>query len=682
MSNTADIQERSSDGCYRDIAIELILAKARAARAEAELDAIRSSNSWRLTAPLRAFVVWLDALGKDKQVDSGQPKLAAPKRLPLQLCRLDLPPISSDGVGRVVDGRPLLADALPPGFQSILDGRGERGKFDAAGRRDMPVIAFWGNIELYRELMFCGDVAWLDEIEWASRLDEVTPEFVLLAPDARNRAAEAEGWIGRMIEACHQRGIPVAAWIWDVEDGFAQSIASRASAIFVLCKAAKQSIAGRFPSMPVFIAPPAIATTLYNPIRTLELQRLSTEMEGVAISDTLSDALEEPGLLRIAGLPLLYESYWNLPASRLADEMTGQGSVLGVLRPEDKVAVWKAGACEILSESPRKPRWWNDQQALRIAACGARMVRPRPISLGAGAGDPEDGLARSGAPLARLREMANAHRAMRDALKADLVVRMGEMRLCLGGGRDPGGRADNRGEELVSCLLVSKRPELAMEAVGAMLGQTYARLEVVLLLHGVTDEAASGIESRFRERVRVLSAPTSWSLGRCLNEAFAASRGTYWLKIDDDDIYGVRYVQDMMLHAGRLDHDLVGKPLVFTLFEQDDALYFDAEMAAFSNTIHRGGWPRGVVCGATLGGRRGVLERQGFPADRRHGIDSLFLDECANHGMSLLVTDPFGFTCTRNAATRSHTWVGNESVVRSRGTRIGGRSVVESMVNP
>jgi hypothetical protein len=669
--------EGGGGDAYRALAAELERAKTRASQAEIALKDVHGSTSWKLTAPLRALLAWLRRVDVSGAPELNHATLEAPPGFPSELQRLDPPLASSDASARIVDGRPLLAALLPPGFEEAADASGTQAWLYAGVRPSAPTVAVWGSVELARELALCAHVALLDDASWMLRLHEVVPDLVLLAPDARYSLTNGGDWVGHMANFCNERGVPIALWIWNDEDGLALKLAEHASAIFVLCETARQSVKKILPNKPIFVLPLGVAPELYNPIRTPGLQRLSERTAGVRMSDTLSGMLEDFATVQADAALLACESYWDLPASRVAGAMSGVENVLGVLRPEDKVALWKAGIGEQLTKDSRKPAWWTTQQILRMAACGVHANRNEKASSGADADvlthvDPTVG---TRAEVAGLSALTTAHRAMRKAIGASMLSRLEAMAGHLGR------ETPRKRHDTVSCLLVSKRPALARIAVESMLAQAYSSLEVILVLHGVSGEVASGIRYALPDRVRVLAEPEHRSLGYCLNMAFEASSGSYWLKIDDDDIYGPCYVQDMMLHARSIDYDLIGKPLVFTLFEQDDALFLDAGMLEFANTLHRGSWPKGVVCGATLGGRREVLEHQPFPSSRRHGVDSLFLDECSRRDMSLLVADPFNFTCTRNESERSHTWVGNERVIRSRGVRLGGRASIGEVVN-
>lgn len=673
MTDAPTNHDRGRGDAYRDLAAQLELAKTRAAQADFELRDLRGSTSWKLTAPLRALATWLRRPEAHDAPESDHVELEVPLGIPPELQRFNPPPASSDASARIIDGRPLLAPILPPGFEESVDAVGRQAWTHAGNRPLVPSIGVLGSIELVRELAFCAHTTLLHDANWMLRFQEVIPDLVLLAPDTRSGSVNASDWVGDMADFCGRRGVPIALWMWDEEDESALALTAHASAVFVLCEAARLSVAKLLPDKPVYVLPLGIAPELYNPIRTPGLRRLSERTAGVRMSDALSSMLERIATTRV-DMSLLYcESYWDIPASRAAAGMSGAWNVLGVLRPEDKVALWKAGVGEVLAKDPQKPVWWRAQQTLRMAACEAHAEADDAFGVAASTLDaPATGMR---AKLAGLSKLAIAHQAMREALASSMAGRLEVM------ARHLGKEQTWRTQEKVSCLLVSKRPALATTAIDAMLKQTHLNLEVVLVLHGVSGNVALGVSDEFPDRVRVLHAPEHRSLGYCLNQAFGASSGSYWLKIDDDDVYGPRYVQDMMLHAQSIDYDLVGKPLVFTLFEQDDALYMDPETLGFANTLHRQGWPNGVVCGATLGGRRDVLERQPFPSVRRHGVDSLFLDECSRQGMSLLVADPFNFTCTRNEGARSHTWVGNERVIRSRGVKIGGGASIGELVN-
>jgi hypothetical protein len=101
----------------------------------------------------------------------------------------------------------------------------------------------------------------------------------------------------------------------------------------------------------------------------------------------------------------------------------------------------------------------------------------------------------------------------------------------------------------VSTIIMTRCPAFVAGAIAMMRAQTYPNVEVVLGLHGLR---AAELPAEGREALasadQVLELPGSQPLGTCMNMATAASQGDVIAKIDDDDLYGPRYLDEAVGH--------------------------------------------------------------------------------------------------------------------------------------
>ena len=113
----------------------------------------------------------------------------------------------------------------------------------------------------------------------------------------------------------------------------------------------------------------------------------------------------------------------------------------------------------------------------------------------------------------------------------------------------------------VSVLLATRRPDFLPWAIANVVRQNYPRLELVLALHGdhFRNAEVARVLSQVKIPVEILQVPAEKPLGTVLNLASAAASGTLLTKMDDDDLYGVDHIWDLVLAQGYSGAQLVGK---------------------------------------------------------------------------------------------------------------------------
>src|SRR6185312_13769359 len=101
----------------------------------------------------------------------------------------------------------------------------------------------------------------------------------------------------------------------------------------------------------------------------------------------------------------------------------------------------------------------------------------------------------------------------------------------------------------ISVLLASKRPAMVPHALAQVARQSWTNTETVLILHGVDELGPEGdaAVAAFPGLLTVVHAPQSLTLGGALNLGAGQASGEYLAKMDDDDWYGPRHLEDLFL---------------------------------------------------------------------------------------------------------------------------------------
>ena len=100
----------------------------------------------------------------------------------------------------------------------------------------------------------------------------------------------------------------------------------------------------------------------------------------------------------------------------------------------------------------------------------------------------------------------------------------------------------------IKCRLVTfpatRRPGFLASALAGVARQSYARVELVLALHGpgFTADLVEGALAGFRRPVKLLRLDAGLPLGRVLQAAATEAGGSLLAKMDDDDLYGPEHL--------------------------------------------------------------------------------------------------------------------------------------------
>ena len=203
-----------------------------------------------------------------------------------------------------------------------------------------------------------------------------------------------------------------------------------------------------------------------------------------------------------------------------------------------------------------------------------------------------------------------------------------------------------RDSPAVSVLMPTMRPENVERCLENFAKQTYENKELVLILNNAEFDLDSvRARSESIPNVEVLHVDGRATLGECLNRGVEASSGKYVAKMDDDDLYGDRYLADAVLAASFSEADVVGKGAFFTYFEESDTMALAEVTREHTFSF--------FVTGGTLFIRSDVARKNPFDSVSLRE-DTNFLHAAARAGCRIYSADRFNFVRMRSSRLSDH----------------------------
>jgi len=194
--------------------------------------------------------------------------------------------------------------------------------------------------------------------------------------------------------------------------------------------------------------------------------------------------------------------------------------------------------------------------------------------------------------------------------------------------------------------------------------QRHTDLELVLVLHGLELDHAE-LRKRAADvgvsQLEVVSAPSSYTLGACLNAGLDRAGGDYIAKMDDDNHYGSHYLVDLLDAFETSGAEIVGKWAHYVWLQSTGAVvlrYPDAEHT-YQRRIQGGSM---VFDGDLLRGLR-------F-ADLPRAVDSDILDRALADGVKVWSGDRFNYVSIRGVDRTSHTWTVDDATFLTASGRL------------
>lgn len=646
--------------------------------------ALLSSSSWRLTAPLRALRrVWKGPVERDT-------KGVIPDRFsaPPQICNLE--PANS-GLGNDTYRRLDVTNALEPLRSTDRN---------SAARAPSVKVGFVGSDELAEELAFDASITALGiGASWRSQLHPGAFDYILIET---TWGVRAQGWgygimghgpqredLVALLETCRKLAIPIVVWCREDIGNYGRFawLGAFADRIYAVDEELCAVLARDNPRTPVKVLPVAVQPAIHNPLCSYPLQGAAPAFSDKVLFDGWWDlALSQNGTLldKLRGDGLLVcESEWEFGGVRLMDQPRFAPYVVGCVDYIAKSVLNKIVPVELFLQASLRLPWKQRLAMLRAAAAGSLVchsVESEATSRALGAsfvGNTTDVL--SWMQMVRknpLLRMRLSHIIRREILSGHcLEHRLAEIAKDLGL-QIP----DSEEQPGVAMVLVTMRPYLLQSCIDRFRNENYSNRELIIVLHGDHDCYAASSLVADDEPIRIVSVGRERGLGACLNQAISESECPYWAKVDDDDLYGENYLTDVMQSRRMLDFDVAGKPPMFAYLQREEALYWDPVWADHAHLLHSHAIAENaLVAGGTIVGRREVIDEVPFSETRRGGSDSDFIRRCYENGRSVTALDGFNFVRYRSGDPGFHTWAMDEQELRKRAERIGGPNDVKNL---
>ena len=198
----------------------------------------------------------------------------------------------------------------------------------------------------------------------------------------------------------------------------------------------------------------------------------------------------------------------------------------------------------------------------------------------------------------------------------------------------------------VSVLMPTMRPENVARCLENFANQMYLEKELILILNNAEFDLDNiRRDAELVPHVQVLHVDGRTTLGDCLNRGVEAASGKYIAKMDDDDLYGERYLSDSVLAASFSDAEVVGKGSFFMYFEQSSTTALAELTPEHTFTF--------FVTGGTLFVRADVIREVPFDSISLKE-DTNFQRAAAGAGCRIYAADRFNFVRVRTRRLSDH----------------------------
>lgn len=220
----------------------------------------------------------------------------------------------------------------------------------------------------------------------------------------------------------------------------------------------------------------------------------------------------------------------------------------------------------------------------------------------------------------------------------------------------------------VSIILSTSKPKYLENIYDNLQRIHYPRVQFIVIINNSRINPKIYYE-RFKgfAEIRFLVLDEGYTLGDCINYGIDMAKYDYIGKMDDDDYYGIHYLEDLMLAFQYTNAQVVGKGVHFVYFESNYALglrlpiavpYSAEEGRFFENRYTRGP----SLAGGTLIIKREVFEKVRFRSVNL-GEDVKFLQECTKNNISIYGADRYNYVYMRHGDRMDHTWNVNSAFV-------------------
>ncbi len=198
----------------------------------------------------------------------------------------------------------------------------------------------------------------------------------------------------------------------------------------------------------------------------------------------------------------------------------------------------------------------------------------------------------------------------------------------------------------VSVVLCTRRIDQARQVVAQMTRQTYPRMEIIVVGHGRDPGPIRSVLESASVQHRLLTVGEEVPFGAALAVGSREASGDLIAKVDDDDLYAITHIEDLVIARLLSGADLVGKSAEFVMLKEQGL--------TIRRIFVKGAYgPSQTLAGGTLAITREAYDAVGGwrPLDRH--VDRALIDDVVTSGRTAFRTHGFGYVLVRHG---DHTW--------------------------
>ena len=512
------------------------------------------------------------------------------------------------------------------------------------------------------------DLLLLSRKNWRAEIEQKRPAFLLVESAFQGNSGEwqylivdyeklEDNPLRELLEFCRSAGIPTVFWNKEDPPHFDDFIGAASEFDFVFtsdadCVPIYRDTLGHDR---IYVLPFAAQPRLQNPSRDETWSRYPVCFAGSWIQHRYPERAESLRALLDPAVPLgLHIFDRNLariemgPNYRFPERYTH--AIKGTLNYQEMLTAYRCYEVMLNVNTVTESPTMFSRRVLESLACGTPVISSESAGMSRMLGG-HVRVARSvedtvehlldllGDEEARVREGHLAYREVHE--NHTYKHRMEEIFRRVGveptGSRQPS----------VSVLMPTMRPENVARCLNSFSEQGYQDKELILILNNAEfdlDAIRRDVESISEAQVIHVEGRTT--LGDCLNRGVEAASGKYIAKMDDDDLYGERYLSDSVLAASFSDAEIVGKGMHFVYLEAPNSTALLEKTPEHTFTF--------FVRGATLLIRAEVVRDIPFDSISIKE-DTNFQRAAAAAGCRIYSADRFNFVQVRTRLASDHT---------------------------
>ena len=511
---------------------------------------------------------------------------------------------------------------------------------------------------------------------WRSQIEETRPACLLVESAFSGNSGEWRHWVLRqeklehsplrdLLRYCRSQGIPTVFWNKEDPPHFDDFIGAAREFDYVFttdadCVPLYRQTLGHDR---VYVLPFAAQPRIHNPAREDHWPRYSLCFAGSWVDYKFPERGEALPFLLDSALPLglhIFDRNLTRPEMRSNYRFPDKyrDAIKGTLTYREMLTAYRCYDVMLNVNTVTESPTMFSRRVFEVLACGATMISSDSVGMRRML-EGHARVARSmeeatdhlvdllGSSETRIREAHLAYRYIHE--NHTYRHRMDELFRKVGLGsliQEP---------PPVSVLMPTKRPQNVLRCLENFNRQEYHNKELILILNNAEfDLDAVQRDVGAIPNVQVLHVEGRTTLGDCLNRGVEAASGKYIAKMDDDDLYGERYLSDSFLASSFSGAEIVGKGMHFVYLEALDTTALLEKWPEHTFTV--------FVRGATLFIREEVAGEISFDSISIRE-DTNFQLAAAQAGCKIYSADRFNFMQVRTRQISDHTTQTSDSEV-------------------